>query len=118
MPWIERWRFFKTGAEAVAAAVRLARVVTGRDRVLGLRLSRLARLVSGRRGGRCAGGDARALRELPFNDAAGTRALIREAGDQLAAVVVEPLVVVEPTREWLDVVAHGDHAGRRGTGIR
>src|SRR5206468_2275921 len=35
IPWIERVRFLKTGAEAVAAAVRLARVVTGRERVLG-----------------------------------------------------------------------------------
>src|SRR2546422_8122808 len=30
-----RSRFLKTGAEAVAAAVRLARVATGRERVLG-----------------------------------------------------------------------------------
>src|SRR5262245_14441482 len=35
MPWLERVRFLKTGAEAVAAAVRLARVATGRDDVLG-----------------------------------------------------------------------------------
>ena len=35
IPWIERVRFLKTGAEAMAAAVRLARVVTGRDAVLG-----------------------------------------------------------------------------------
>src|SRR4026208_1071574 len=34
MPGAEAVRFFKTGAEAVAAAVRLARVTTGRDRVL------------------------------------------------------------------------------------
>src|SRR5260370_17523353 len=35
IPWLERVRFLKTGAEAVAAAVRLARVATGRDEVLG-----------------------------------------------------------------------------------
>src|SRR5260370_13211968 len=35
IPWLERVRFFKTGAEAVAAAVRLARGATGRERVLG-----------------------------------------------------------------------------------
>ena len=33
-PSHKSWRFLKTGAEAVAAAVRLARVVTGRERVL------------------------------------------------------------------------------------
>ena len=30
--------------------------------------------------------------------------MIREAGDRLAVVVVEPVVVIEPAREWLDVV--------------
>ena len=35
IPWLERVRFLKTGAEAVAAAVRLARVATGREEVLG-----------------------------------------------------------------------------------
>src|SRR5207245_1836797 len=42
--------------------------------------------------------------ELPFNDAEGSRRLIREAGSKLAVVVVEPLIVVEPTREWLEVL--------------
>src|SRR2546422_216815 len=39
--------------------------------------------------------------ELPFNDAERTRQQIREAGDALAVVVVEPVVVEEPRREWL-----------------
>ena len=34
MPWMERIRFLKTGAEAVAAAVRIARVFSGREEVL------------------------------------------------------------------------------------
>lgn len=42
--------------------------------------------------------------ELPFNDAERTRRLIRDAGYRLAVVVVEPVVVAEPSREWLDVV--------------
>src|SRR3989441_1566066 len=40
IPWLERVRFLKTGAEAVAAAVRLARVATGREGVLGCRYHR------------------------------------------------------------------------------
>ena len=35
IPWVEQVRFLKTGAEAMAAAVRLARAVTGREAVLG-----------------------------------------------------------------------------------
>lgn len=104
IPWIEAVRFLKSGAEAVAAAVRLGRVATGRDRVLGC----------GYHGWHdwCQGGAAEGVpsgvrglyAELPFNDADRTRTAIRAAGDQLAVVVVEPLVVAEPTREWLEVL--------------
>ena len=99
IPWIERVRFLKTGAEAMAAAVRLARVATGRDCILGC----------GYHGWLdwCQGGEGvphstRALYdELPFNDANSARELIRSTGDRLAAVVFEPLVVTEPDAEWL-----------------
>src|SRR5437879_12599099 len=37
IPWLEQLRFLKTGAEAVAAAVRLAAVAAGRERVIGSR---------------------------------------------------------------------------------
>ena len=104
LPWVEAVRFLKTGAEAVAAAVRLGRVATGRELVLGC----------GYHGWHdwCQGGAmegipaaTRALYgELPFNDVERTREEIRSAGDRLAAVVVEPVVVSEPTREWLEVL--------------
>ena len=104
IPWLERVRFLKTGADAVAAAVRLARVVTGRDAVLGC----------GYHGwhdwcqtaeGRGVPASTRALyREVPFNDAARTREMIRAAGDRLAAVVFEPVILEPPTPEWIAVL--------------
>jgi glutamate-1-semialdehyde 2,1-aminomutase len=102
IPWIERVRFLKTGAEAMAAAVRLARVATRRDYVLGC----------GYHGWLdwCQSGDGvphstRALYdELPFNDPAQGRALIRATGDRLAAVVFEPVIVTEPDPEWLKML--------------
>jgi glutamate-1-semialdehyde 2,1-aminomutase len=103
LPGVERVRFLKTGAEAVAAAVRIARVATGRELVL----------TCGYHGwldwsqGSVEGVPAllRELRrELPFNDVARTRTAIRDAGRAVAAVVVEPLVVQEPSREWLDTL--------------
>jgi glutamate-1-semialdehyde 2,1-aminomutase len=104
IPWLERIRFLKTGAEAVAAAVRLARVVTGRDAVLGcgyhgwLDWCQVAE-------GRGVPGATRALYgELPFNDPERTRALIRARGDQLAAVVFEPVILEPPTAEWIAVL--------------
>jgi len=104
IPWIEGVRFLKTGAEAVAAAVRLGRVHTARERVLGCGYHGW---LDWCQGGATAGIPAatRGLyAELPFNDVARARAAIREAGDALAVVVIEPLVVEEPTREWLETL--------------
>jgi glutamate-1-semialdehyde 2,1-aminomutase len=104
VPWIEAVRFLKTGAEAVAAAVRLARVATGRDRTLGCGYHGWLDWCQGG-GSEGVPAATRALfAELPFNDSERARGQIREAGDRLAAVVVEPLVVDEPRREWLEVL--------------
>jgi glutamate-1-semialdehyde 2,1-aminomutase len=103
IPWLERVRFLKTGAEAVAAAVRIARVATGREHVLGCGYHGWLDWCQGGAEGIPAA--VRALfAELPFNDVTAAREMIRERGRQLAAVVVEPVVVAEPTREWLDAL--------------
>jgi glutamate-1-semialdehyde 2,1-aminomutase len=103
IPWLERIRFLKTGAEAVAAAVRLARVATGRDDVLGCGYHGWLDWCQGATEGVPSG--VRGLfAELPFNDVARTREMIRERADRLAAVVIEPIVVTEPSREWLQVL--------------
>ncbi len=102
MPWVEQVRFLKTGAEAMAAAVRLARVATGRERILGC----------GYHGwldwNQAAQGVPRSTRdlygELPFNDAGASRKLIRAVGDGLAAVAFEPVIHGEPDPGWLAVL--------------
>jgi len=102
MPWIEQLRFLKSGAEACAAAVRLARVATGRDLVLGCGYHGWLDWCEG-----CAGvpTSTRALfAELPFNDVDGTRRTIAAVGDRLACVITEPIVVHEPDPEWLGVL--------------
>jgi glutamate-1-semialdehyde aminotransferase len=96
---LEEVRFLKTGAEAVAAAVRLARTHTSRDEVLGC----------GYHGwldwcGKGAGipSETRALYgELPFNDVEQSTRMIRASGDNLACVVIEPVVHAAPSAEWL-----------------
>jgi len=113
IPWLERVRFLKTGAEAVAAAVRLARVAAGanRDFVLGCGYHGWLDWCQGAADG-VPGAVRDLFAELPFNDVAATRDMIRERARQLAAVVVEPVVVTEPSREWLQVLrAETERAG-------
>ena len=103
VPWMERVRFLKTGAEAVAAAVRIARVGTGREEILGCGYHGWLDWCQGRAEGVPQGTRA-VFAELPFNDAERAREMIRYRADRLAAVVVEPVVVAEPTREWLETL--------------
>src|SRR5256885_2562853 len=113
IPWLEQVRFLKTGAEAVAAAVRLARVATGRERVLGCGYHGW---LDWSQGGEGVPAATRGLyAEIPFNDVEAARRLIREAGDRLAVVVVEPVVVLEPTREWLELLR--EETARVGGGL-
>ncbi len=102
LPRLEQVRFLKTGAEAVAAAVRLARVATGRDQVLGCGYHGWLDWCSDSAGVPAA---VRGLyQELPFNDSERAATLIRGAGDRLACVVLEPVVDAAPEREWLALV--------------
>ena len=102
IPAVEEVRFLKTGAEAVAAAVRLARAFTGRDRVLGCGYHGWLDWCS--RGAGVPDSVSSLYAELPFNDPERCGALIRQAGDQLACVVVEPVVEAEPKPEWLRAI--------------
>jgi glutamate-1-semialdehyde 2,1-aminomutase len=104
MPWMEQVRFLKTGAEAVAAAVRLARTVTGRERLLGCGYHGWLDWCQGSAAEGVPAGTRALYGELPFNDPERTRELIRAEGDRLAAVVFEPVIMAPPDPEWLGVL--------------
>ena len=99
LPAAERVQFLKTGAEAVSAAVRIARTYTGRERVV----------ASGYFGwhdwsseaeGIPAAAKAGTVR-VPFDDVAALERAVGEAGKDLAAVVLEPIVERLPSDGWL-----------------
>lgn len=100
IPCAESVRFLKSGAEAMSAAVRIARTATGRDVVVGC----------GYFGwhdwsGSAAGVPAavRGLyRAVPFDDTAALEQACRAAGRDLAAVVIEPVVERLPSTDWLE----------------
>jgi glutamate-1-semialdehyde 2,1-aminomutase len=99
IPCAEQVRFLKTGAEAVAAAVRIARTSTGRSRVIG----------SGYFGwldwwtdaaGVPAGAHAD-YTPVAFDDIAALDAAADAAGGSLAAIVLEPVVERLPSAAWI-----------------
>lgn len=104
LPWIEQLRFLKTGAEAAAAAVRLARTHTGREFVLGCGYHGWLDWCQplGTRG--VPGAVSGDFAELPFNDSERAIELVRSLGGRLAAVMIEPVVVTPPDPEWLRIL--------------
>lgn len=104
IPWVEQVRFLKTGAEAMAAAVRLARTITGREAVLGCGYHGWLDWSQGPEALGVPAGTRALYAELPFNDPERTRERIRRAGDALAAVVFEPVILAPPDPEWLGVL--------------
>ena len=98
VPCAERVQFLKTGAEAVSAAVRLARTYTGRDVVIGCGYFGWHDW-SSEAGGVPA--STRALyRSVPFDDVPALEGAVAEAGDRLAAIVLEPVIERLPSKEW------------------
>ena len=99
IPCAEQVRFLKSGAEAVSAAVRIARTATGRTRVVGSGYfgwhdwsSDAAGVPAGTRGDYAA---------VPFDDVAALERACAEAGTDLAAIVLEPIVERLPSAGWL-----------------
>ena len=100
IPCAERVQFFKSGAEGVSAAVRLARTYTGRDFVVG----------SGYFGWHDWSSDAagvpNAVRGLfpgcdSYVDVPALEQAARDAGSELAAIVIEPVVERMPSEAWI-----------------
>ncbi|MBL0940153.1 MAG: aminotransferase class III-fold pyridoxal phosphate-dependent enzyme [Gemmatimonadaceae bacterium] len=98
VPCAEQVRFLRTGAEAGAAAVRLARTYTNRERII----------ACGYFGWLDWNSDARGVPEAtkhavtwtPFNDIPALEAAM-EQGEAPAAIVIEPLVHDIADAEWL-----------------
>ena len=100
VPCAEQVRFMKSGAEAVAAAVRIARTYTGRNQIVGSGYFGWLDWASREVG--VPPGVQATFSSTPFDDIAALEAACARVKDDLAAVVIEPVVERLPSREWLD----------------
>ena len=99
IPCAEQVRFVKSGADALSAAVRIARTATGRGHVVGCGYfgwhdwsATSAGIPEGVRANFTA---------VPFDDVAALESACRAAGKDLAAVVLEPVIERLPSTEWI-----------------
>lgn len=99
VPCAESVRFLKSGAEAVAAAVRIARAYTGRGRVVAAGYFGWLGWWSGGTG--VPAGVHEDVELVPFDDEGALSDAAGRAGDDLAAIVLEPVVERFPSPGWL-----------------
>ena len=91
IPCADKVQFLKSGAEAMSAAVRLARTYTARDVVVGCGYFGWSDWCSDETAGVPRGTRA-AYRRFAYDDIASLEQAVAEAGTQLAAIVIEPVV--------------------------
>ena len=99
IPCAEQVRFLKSGAEGVAGAVRIARAHTRRTLVLGAGYFGWLDWWSDAPG--VPAGAHADFQAIPFDDVGALEEAAAEAGDALAAIVLEPVVERLPSDEWL-----------------
>lgn len=99
IPCAEQVRMMKSGAEAVAAAVRIARTYTGRSHVVGSGYFGWSDWCSSAAG--VPDAVSALFTAVPFDDVSALTAACDRAGGDLAAIVIEPVVERLPSTEWI-----------------
>jgi glutamate-1-semialdehyde 2,1-aminomutase len=99
VPCAERVQFLKSGAEAMSAAVRVARAYTGRSVVVGSGYFGWHDWCSGQPG--VSEAVRRDFRAVPFDDVPALERAVGDAGGQLAAICIEPVVERMASPEWI-----------------
>ena len=126
MPSVEQVRMVSSGTEATMSALRLARGYTGRDLIIkfegcyhGHADSLLVKAGSGlltfadsTQNAPSSGGVPQDLVKhtlvLPYNDVEAIEEVFKKQGDQIAAVIIEPIAgnmnLIQPSKEFLSVI--------------
>ena len=106
-PALEQVRFCNSGTEANLMALSTARVMTGRSKLLAFNDAYHGGVIKFL-GGRCALNMPFDFVLADYNDVDGTANLIDEVGDELAAVIVEPILGaggnIQGNRQFLEML--------------
>jgi glutamate-1-semialdehyde aminotransferase len=112
VPSAERVRFAKSGSDVTSAAIRLARAITGRDRILAMGYHGWHDWYIGSSSRHL--GVPGAVRELtdvvPWGDLDELRAAFERRPREVAAVILEPAGLAEPPTGYLQAVVDLAHA--------
>lgn len=119
-PWADMARFARSGGEAMSIAVRIARAATGKDKVvfcgyhgwtdwyLAANLGKKEALDNQWIAGLNPNGIPKGLTgtAIPFryNDIDEFKNAIKEAGDDLAAIAMEPIRNFEPSNDFITII--------------
>lgn len=119
-PWADMTRFARGGGEAMSIAVRIARVATGKDKIvfcgyhgwcdwylaanLGKKEALDDQWISGLNPNGVPKGLTGTVIPFHYNDISDFNNAINEAGNDLAAIVMEPIRNYEPTQEFIDTI--------------
>jgi len=100
IPCADKVQFLKTGAEAMAAAVRLARTYTARDVVIASGYFGWLDWAAEDNPG-VPVSTRQLVRHVPRDDIDALTNAVSQVGSQLAAIVIEPVVERLPSKEWI-----------------
>ena len=98
IPCAEQVRFFKSGGEAVSAAVRIARVATGRSTVVGCGYFGWQEWWTIGTG--IPAGASADFVASPFDDVPALERAVASAGRGLAAIILDPVIQALPSPAW------------------
>jgi glutamate-1-semialdehyde 2,1-aminomutase len=99
IPCGERVQFLKTGADAMSAAVRIARTYTGRDTIIGCGYFGWHDWWSDSAG--VPASTKQNFRSIPFDDIPALERAVADVGASLAAIAIEPVVERLPSKDWI-----------------
>jgi glutamate-1-semialdehyde aminotransferase len=100
IPCADQVQFLKTGAEAIAAAVRIARTYTARETVIGCGYFGWLDWSADETEGVPRGTRA-VFRRVAYDDIAALESAVTDIGADLAAIVIEPVIERLPSPEWI-----------------